>query len=74
MRVEASDGRIYLPKSLRERFGDRFEFVERDERLLLIPVADDPLAALREEFRDVEADAEELAAAAEEEAIEEAYR
>ncbi|QZP36637.1 AbrB/MazE/SpoVT family DNA-binding domain-containing protein [Halobaculum magnesiiphilum] len=74
MRVDAADGRIYLPKSLREEFGDRFELVEREDRLLLIPVADDPLAALREEFRDVEGSADELAAAAEEEAIEEARR
>lgn len=74
MRVEASDGRIYLPKAFREEFGERFELIERDGRLVLIPIAADPLAALREEFSDVDATAEALADAALEEALEEAGR
>jgi bifunctional DNA-binding transcriptional regulator/antitoxin component of YhaV-PrlF toxin-antitoxin module len=54
MLVDADDGRIYLPKELRERFGSRFELVDRGDRLALVPVADDPLDALRDEFDDAE--------------------
>ena len=72
MEVDASDGRIYLSTELREKFGDRFRLVERDDRIVLLPVADDPLAALREEFADVEASARELRDAARGGALEEA--
>ena len=60
MDIDAEDGRIYLPKRLREKFGDQFELVDRGDRLVLVPVAEDPLEALREEFQDVDASAEEL--------------
>jgi len=29
MDIDAEDGRIYLPKRLREKFGDQFELVDR---------------------------------------------
>lgn len=38
MRVDAEDGRIYLPKRFREKFGERFELIDRGDRLLLIPL------------------------------------
>jgi bifunctional DNA-binding transcriptional regulator/antitoxin component of YhaV-PrlF toxin-antitoxin module len=60
MDVDAEDGRICLPKHLREKFGHRFELVDRGDRLVLVPVAEDPLEALREEFQDVDASPEEL--------------
>ena len=72
MDVDASDGRIYLPKDLRERFGDRFKLVERGDRLVLIPVSEDPLASLREEFADVERSARELREDGRETALDEA--
>jgi len=48
--VDAEDGRIYLSKSLREKFGHRFELVDRGDRLVLLPVDENPLEALREGF------------------------
>ena len=72
MDVDAEDGRIYLPKHLREKFGDRFELVDRGDRLVLVPVAEDPLEALREEFQNVDGAAEELKQGALDEALDEA--
>ena len=72
MDVDAEDGRIYLPKRLREKFGDHFELVDRGDRLVLIPIDEDPLDALREEFRDVDASTEELKQGALDEALDEA--
>lgn len=39
-----------LPREYREEHGPRYRFIRVGERLELIPVARDPLAALREEF------------------------
>ena len=72
MDVDAEDGRIYLPKRLREKFGDQFELVDRGDRLVLVPVAEDPLEALREKFRDVDGSTEELKQGALDEALDEA--
>lgn len=72
MDVDAEDGRIYLPKRLREKFGNRFHLVDRGDRIVLIPIADDPLESLREQFRTVDASAEELRAAGRERALEDA--
>lgn len=74
MDVDAEDGRIYLPKRLREKYGDRFELVDRGDRLVLIPIDDDPLAALREEARGTEKSVAELKAGALTEALEDAGR
>ena len=51
---------------------DQFELVDRGDRLVLVPVAEDPLEALREEFRDVDGSAEELKQGALDEALDEA--
>ena len=56
------------PKAVRDRYGERFRLVTLDSGIKLIPIPDDPLAALRaaasEELR--EASLDDLEAAAEE--------
>ena len=63
-------GRITLPREVREAFGESYHIVKRPDVVTLIPIADDPLSALREEFADVEASREELRESALEEAAE----
>ncbi|WP_435333018.1 AbrB/MazE/SpoVT family DNA-binding domain-containing protein [Haloarchaeobius sp. TZWWS8] len=41
-------GRLYIPKEVREKYGDKYHIVTYEDRIELIPVADDPLAAIRE--------------------------
>ena len=41
-------GRLYIPKEVREKYGERYHIVTYEDRIELIPVADDPLAAVRE--------------------------
>jgi len=65
-------GRLTLPKEMREEYGDRYRVVELHDGIKLVPIADDPLAALREEFADVGKSAEELREQAREAALEEA--
>lgn len=67
-------GRLTLPKELRERYGDHYHIVELHDGIKLIPVADDPLDVLREEFADVEKSAGELREEARETALDEAGR
>jgi len=45
-------GRLYLPKEVRERFGDRYRIVEFPSHVVLFPVDDDPLAGLRDAVGD----------------------
>lgn len=40
-------GRIYLPKDVRERFGETYRIVELPGHVALFPVDEDPLAGLR---------------------------
>ncbi|WP_053947366.1 AbrB/MazE/SpoVT family DNA-binding domain-containing protein [Halolamina sediminis] len=65
-------GRLTLPKEMRERYGDRYRVVELHDGIKLVPIADDPLAALREEFADIDKSAEEFRDEAREAALEEA--
>jgi len=67
-------GRLTLPKETRERYGDRYHVVELHDGIKLIPIAEDPLDALRAEFDDVEQTAEELRQEAREAALDEAGR
>jgi len=67
-------GRLTIPKKIRERFGERYQLVQLQDSVKLIPVDEEPLAALRAEFADVDASVEELQAAAREEALDEAGR
>lgn len=57
-------GRIYLPKDVRERFGDQYRIVELPSHVALFPVDEDPLAGLRAAVGDAfaEADADTLKA------------
>jgi bifunctional DNA-binding transcriptional regulator/antitoxin component of YhaV-PrlF toxin-antitoxin module len=53
MVAETDDhGRLYLPADLRKRYGGRFHIVEYEDRIELIPIADDPLQAAREAVGD----------------------
>ena len=45
-------GRLYLPKDVRERFGEEDRVVELPDYVALFPVADDPLAAVQEAVGD----------------------
>jgi bifunctional DNA-binding transcriptional regulator/antitoxin component of YhaV-PrlF toxin-antitoxin module len=67
-------GRLTLPKELRERYGDHYHIVELHDGIKLIPVAEDPLEALREEFADIDKTAAELRAEARDAARDEAGR
>lgn len=57
-------GRIYLPKDLRERFGDEYRIVELPTHVALFPVDEDPLEGLRAAVGDAfdGADVEDLKA------------
>jgi len=74
MVTRADDGRVYIPKDLRDKFGDRFHIVDRGDKIVLVPVSDDPLETLREEVESVDKSVEELKEDALETAVEEAGR
>lgn len=61
-------GRIYLPKDIRKRFGDRYRIVELPSHVALFPVDEDPLEGLRAAVGDAfaETTADELKAEARE--------
>lgn len=40
-------GRLYIPKEVRERFGDRYRIVELPSHVALFPVDEDPLEGIR---------------------------
>lgn len=53
MSVETDDrGRIYLTKEVREKHGERFRILDLPNRIVLIPIADNPLEAAREAVGD----------------------
>lgn len=39
-------GRLYLRESIRSTYGERFRIVEANDRLILIPIPEDPVAEL----------------------------
>ena len=43
-----AQGRLYIPKEVRKKYGQKYHIVMYEDRIELIPVADDPLAAVRE--------------------------
>jgi len=67
-------GRLTIPKEIRERHGDSYHVVDVHDGIKLIPVADDPLEALRDEFDDVEKTAAELRDRARDASLDEAGR
>jgi len=48
-----AQGRLYIPKAVREKYGQKYHIVMYEDRIELIPVADDPLAAVREAAGDL---------------------
>jgi len=74
MPTTADNGRVYIPKKLREKFGERFHIVDRDDRIILVPVSENPLKELREEFSGTESSIEEMKNDALEEAVSEASK
>lgn len=51
--AEADDrGRIVIPHEIREKHGDRYRVVELDDRVELIPLAEDPIEGLRDAIGD----------------------
>ena len=67
-------GRLTLPKEVRERYGDQYHIVQLPDGINLVPIADDPLEALRDEFADVDKPVDELREDAREAALNEAGR
>ena len=54
MSVEADDrGRVYLSKAIREKHGERFRVLDLRNRVVLIPIDEDPLQAARDAVSDV---------------------
>jgi len=43
-----AQGRLYIPKEVREKYDQKYHIVMYEDRIELVPVADDPLAAVRE--------------------------
>ncbi len=74
MTIKAKDGRIYLSKEIREKYGERFRMIECKDRIILLPVSEEPLKKLREDWKDVEGSVEELKDKALKEGIDEAGR
>ena len=72
MVTSAEDGRVYIPKDLREKLGEKFHVVDKGDKIVLVPVSDDPLQSLRDEFEGVEKSVEDLKEDALEKAMEEA--
>lgn len=67
-------GRLTLPKEFRERYGDRYHVVELHDGIKLIPIDEDPLQTLREEFGDLEKSVDALRTEVRESALDEAGR
>lgn len=62
-------GRLYIPKEIRQKYGEKYHLVQYEDRIELIPVADDPLAAVRKAAGELqEASIEEIQADIEAEA------
>ncbi len=53
-------GRLTIPKEIREEYGDRYRIVQLHSGIKLIPIAEDPLSALRDEFADIDKSVDEL--------------
>jgi hypothetical protein len=67
-------GRRTLLRELRERYGDHYHVVGLHNSIKLIPVAEDPLNAIQDEFVAVEKTAEKLRDEAKKTALDEAGR
>lgn len=45
-------GRIYLPKHVRDRFGEDYRIVELPSHVVLLPIDEDPMAGVHEAIGD----------------------
>jgi bifunctional DNA-binding transcriptional regulator/antitoxin component of YhaV-PrlF toxin-antitoxin module len=45
-------GRLYLPKEIRERYGENYRVVQMPTHVALLPIDDEPLEGLREAVGD----------------------
>ncbi|RJX51997.1 AbrB/MazE/SpoVT family DNA-binding domain-containing protein [Halonotius pteroides] len=63
-------GRLTLPKDFDEQYGYRYRIVEVHDSMKPVPVADDPLQALQDEFEEVHKSVDTLRTAAHGEARE----
>ncbi len=70
MSIEAEGGRVYIPKDLREKYGEKYQLIDAHGKLVLLPVPDNPLQALRDQWSDVDKSIDEL----KQEALDEAQR
>jgi AbrB family looped-hinge helix DNA binding protein len=41
MVTTADNGRVYIPKEMREKFGERFHIVDLQDKIVLVPVSGD---------------------------------
>ncbi|MFH5801950.1 AbrB/MazE/SpoVT family DNA-binding domain-containing protein [Haladaptatus sp. CMAA 1911] len=46
-------GRLFIPEEVREKYGEKFHIVTCEDRVELMPVADDPLTAVHEAAGDL---------------------
>lgn len=46
-------GRLFIPEAVREKYGEKFHIVTCEDRVELMPVADDPLTAVHEAAGDL---------------------
>lgn len=72
MKVDAEDGRIYIPKETRRKYGKKFRMVEVEDGIMLIPIAENPLERLREITSDTEKTSKEIVEETREAMVEEA--
>ncbi len=72
MKVDVDDGRVYLPKETRKKYGTKFRVVETDEGLLFVPLSNDPLEKLRSITSETDKSSKEIVEEAREAMIEEA--
>ncbi len=61
-----------LPKEIRERYGERYHIVQLHDGIKLVPVDDDPLAALKDEFANIDTPTDTLREEARQAALNEA--
>ncbi len=72
MKVDVDDGRVYLPKETRKKYGTKFRVVETDGGLLFVPLSNDPLEKLRSITSETDKSSKEIVEEAREAMIEEA--
>jgi AbrB family looped-hinge helix DNA binding protein len=49
-----SRGRVYIPKDIRERYGEKFKVIELESGIKLIPLDENPVEGLKESMKGAE--------------------